>query len=181
MTDLLNNSSDSSSVPSAAAAATVSNPTSTANGEASNSQTSANIVISTAIFNDSVDNRSANKPLLSPIDQKCSNSAIVKTKSMLENLNGIDLEEAAVGQSAQTAEAANSDQKTSFMTRLPWGAIKDKHSNSNSSSIYEVVGVDRKKPGEYLMHLIVLNFIQLSSKKFEQIINGEKRVSYYKK
>jgi hypothetical protein len=186
MPDLLNNSTGSSSTPSssssAAATATTTgtaatnNSTSTANGEPINGQTSSNLVTSsTIVVNNSTENRSANnRSLQSPNDQK---SAIVKTKSMQENLNGIETEEITSGQLIQTGVVTNNDMRSSFMTRLPWGAIKDKYANSNSSSIYEVVGVDRKKPGEYLMHLIVLNFVQLSSKKFEQMINGEKRVS----
>lgn len=36
--------------------------------------------------------------------------------------------------------------------------------------------VEKKKPGEYVMQLVMLNFVQLTSKKFEQIINGDKKV-----
>ena len=32
-----------------------------------------------------------------------------------------------------------------------------------------------QKPGEYVMNLILLQFIQISSKKFEQTINGDRR------
>jgi hypothetical protein len=91
------------------------------------------------------------------------------------------------------------------VTRLPWGAVKEKTVNSNSSprspstplSSMSSSGdkffsnlkpnenqiknneasVENKKPGEYVMHLVMLNFIQLSAKKLEQILNGEKRVS----
>lgn len=34
---------------------------------------------------------------------------------------------------------------------------------------------EKQKPGEYVMHLVMLNFIQQSSKKFDQIISGERR------
>jgi hypothetical protein len=41
-----------------------------------------------------------------------------------------------------------------------------------------LAGLDKKKPGEYLMHLVVFNFVQIGSKKFEQIVNGDKKVSF---
>ena len=34
---------------------------------------------------------------------------------------------------------------------------------------------EKQKPGEYAMHLVMLNFIQQSSKKFEQAVSGERR------
>jgi hypothetical protein len=46
----------------------------------------------------------------------------------------------------------------------------DSTNPSTGSSIAE-----KQKPGEYLMHLVMLNFIQLTSNRFEQVINGEKR------
>ena len=39
----------------------------------------------------------------------------------------------------------------------------------------EPASAERQKPGEYLMQLVMLSFIQLTSKKFEQIVNGDKR------
>ena len=78
-----------------------------------------------------------------------------------------------------------------YATRLPWGVIREKFSNASSllapahfSSSLSVnvsdvpsdfANVDRKRPGEYLMHLLMLNFVNLSSKKLEQIVSGEKR------
>jgi len=35
--------------------------------------------------------------------------------------------------------------------------------------------VEKQKPGEYVMHLLMLSFIQVSSKKFTQAVSGEKR------
>ena len=90
-----------------------------------------------------------------------------------------------------------------YATRLPWGVIRDKFSNmhhhshhhhqqqqqqtsSNSAGLSlnlsdsglgdKFANIEKKKPGEYLMHLLVLNFIQLGSKKLEQIVSGDKRV-----
>jgi hypothetical protein len=61
--------------------------------------------------------------------------------------------------------------------RLPWGAIREKpnpnYSFSSSTSTNQF-NIDNKKPGEYLMHIVVFNFIQLSSKKFDQLVK-EKR------
>ena len=39
----------------------------------------------------------------------------------------------------------------------------------------EPASAETQKPGEYLMQLVMLSFIQLTSKKFEQIVNGDKR------
>ena len=93
-----------------------------------------------------------------------------------------------------------------YATRLPWGVIRDKFSHmhhhshhhhhhqqqqqqqtsSNSAGLSlnlsdsglgdKFANIEKKKPGEYLMHLLVLNFIQLGSKKLEQIVSGDKRV-----
>lgn len=64
--------------------------------------------------------------------------------------------------------------------RLPWGAVKERQSyflnhipsleQHPSDSI-----VEKKKPGEYVMQLVMLNFVQLTSKKFEQVISGDKK------
>jgi len=54
--------------------------------------------------------------------------------------------------------------------RLPWGIVKEKPSDLNTLNI----DLDKCKPGEYLMNLIVLNFIQISSRKLEQIVNNER-------
>lgn len=46
----------------------------------------------------------------------------------------------------------------------------------NESSVpKDFWATDKQKPGEYVMHLVMLNFIQQSSKKFDQIISGERR------
>ena len=79
--------------------------------------------------------------------------------------------------------------------RLPWGATRERlnlfsnmllhstvslnstnNSSQSSSPSNELIPGEKKKPGEYVMHLLMLNFIQTTAKKFEQIINGEKRV-----
>jgi hypothetical protein len=91
------------------------------------------------------------------------------------------------------ANSINEKQTLQNQAYLPWGVLKEKpHMNfkhtpmfSSSNSIYssisslsnKIIDIESKKPGEYLMHLIMFNFIQLSSKKLEQIVN-EKRVIY---
>lgn len=85
----------------------------------------------------------------------------------------------------------NSNSSKSCLTRLPWGAVKEKPNlNAQLAQLVQLIGggalnlnvpdallnMEKKKPGEYLMKLIVFNFAQLGSKKFEQIINGDKRV-----
>ena len=59
---------------------------------------------------------------------------------------------------------------------LPWGAPKDRPNVTTSGDGTRLVDLERKKPGEYLMNLIVFNFIQTSARKLDQITN-EKRVS----
>jgi hypothetical protein len=54
--------------------------------------------------------------------------------------------------------------------RLPWGIVKEKPTNLDTLNI----DLDRCKPGEYLMNLIVLNFIQISSRKLDHIVSNEK-------
>ena len=96
--------------------------------------------------------------------------------------------------SSSLSSASSSVVHANELSRLPWGAFKEKHcyflnhltnldsnlflstssSSSNDSS-------EKKKPGEYVMQLVMLNFVQLTSKKFEQIINGEKKVINIKK
>ena len=83
-----------------------------------------------------------------------------------------------------------------FQTRLPWGTLKEKHnyyfypnpSQQQQQSTHmqhltnlDNVAIERKKPGEYAMHLITLNFIHCCSKKFDSLINGDKRVSKTKR
>ncbi len=80
-----------------------------------------------------------------------------------------------------------------YATRLPWGVIREKVSHASSPStpldstgltinvndtnnVDKFTNIEKKKPGEYLMHLLMLNFIQLGSKKLEQIVSGDKRV-----
>ena len=75
-----------------------------------------------------------------------------------------------------------------FQTRLPWGTLKEKHNyyfypNPNQPTAHtqhltnlDNVAIERKKPGEYAMHLMTLNFIHCCSKKFDTLINGDKRV-----
>jgi hypothetical protein len=64
-------------------------------------------------------------------------------------------------------------------SHLPWGALKERPLAVSSSSLNErLAELEHKKPGEYLMHLIVFNFVQTSSRKLEQITN-EKRVSSF--
>jgi len=101
---------------------------------------------------------------------------------------------------SSTATTENQLEKL-YATRLPWGVIRDKFSHmhhhshhhhhqqqtsSNSAGLSlnlsdsglgdKFANIEKKKPGEYLMHLLVLNFIQLGSKKLEQIVSGDKRV-----
>lgn len=78
------------------------------------------------------------------------------------------------------------------LTRLPWGAVKEKPNiNSQLSQLVQLmaangqttlnsIGMEKKKPGEYLMKLIVFNFAQIGSKKLEQIVNGEKKVKIFR-
>lgn len=101
----------------------------------------------------------------------------------------------------QQQQQQNQNQATDkCLTRLPWGAIKEKPNlgaqltgliqminSGNGASVgssgggvgflnEDIINVEKKKPGEYLMKLIVFNFAQIGSKKLEQIINGDKRV-----
>ena len=99
--------------------------------------------------------------------------------------------------------AGHNESKHHLQTRLPWGALKEKHnyyfypspgpsattqqpqtpvSASGQQQQQQLVnldnvGVDRKKPGEYVMHLMTLNYINICSRKLDQLINGDKRVS----
>lgn len=91
--------------------------------------------------------------------------------------------------SSSLSSASSSLVHTNELARLPWGAFKEKHcyflnhltsldtnllsatSTSTSNDLNE-----KKRPGEYVMQLVMLNFVQLTSKKFDQIINGEKKV-----
>jgi hypothetical protein len=66
-----------------------------------------------------------------------------------------------------TSELSNDDQTI----RLPWGAIKEKN------FYFLNVNCD-KKPGEYIMHLVFHNFVIISSKKIDQILNGDRRVCF---
>ena len=86
----------------------------------------------------------------------------------------------------------NKNDKQVNATRLPWGVVREKqtlnanaNTSSNNSSVNNLsnylANIEMKKPGEYLMHLIVFNFIQLGSKKLEQAVNGDKKVGLIKK
>jgi hypothetical protein len=92
--------------------------------------------------------------------------------------------------SSSLSSASSSIVHTNELARLPWGAFKEKHcyflnhltsldTNLLSTSTNDLN--EKKKPGEYVMQLVMLNFVQLTSKKFDQIINGEKKVIIYKK
>lgn len=97
------------------------------------------------------------------------------------------------GSNAASRAASGANEKM-LQTRLPWGALKEKHnyyfyppSPSQASSTgqqqqlvsnLDNVGVERKKPGEYVMHLMTLNYINICSRKLDQLINGDKRVSW---
>ena len=92
-----------------------------------------------------------------------------------------------------------------YATRLPWGVIREKLSpvaTSTSNQILNVntttaqvndasaslgglnqllinidfANIEKKRPGEYLMNLLMFNFVQVGSKKLEQIVSGDKRV-----
>lgn len=109
-------------------------------------------------------------------------------------------------ETSQTRSSAAAAAADKYLTRLPWGALKEKPnfnqqlatllasiSNENTTAAAaaaaaagaanndELIGgqIERRKPGEYLMKLIVFNFVQIGSKKLEQIINGDKRVGLY--
>jgi len=47
--------------------------------------------------------------------------------------------------------------------------------NDNPTPASRVKPVEKQKPGEYVMHLLMLNFIQVSSKKFSQVVSSEKQ------
>ena len=90
--------------------------------------------------------------------------------------------------SLNTSLIPNKNDKQVNATRLPWGVVREKqtlnanaNTSSNNSSVNnlsnDLANIEMKKPGEYLMHLIVFNFIQLSSKKLEQAVNGDKKVN----
>lgn len=81
-----------------------------------------------------------------------------------------------------------SNQEKYYYAKLPWGVLKQ--TQNLSSSLQHLVKsvpnvkidddffkIEIKKPGEYLMNLIVFKFMQLSSKKINFVIEGEKRVS----
>jgi hypothetical protein len=74
---------------------------------------------------------------------------------------------------------------TNDMNRLPWGVFKEKqcyflnHLNNLDINFLTLTNDSvsgEKKPGEFVMQLVMLNFVQLTSKKFDQIINGDKKV-----
>lgn len=72
-----------------------------------------------------------------------------------------------------------SNQEKLYLTRLPWGAVKEKPNFSNNLlASSDSVHFEKRKPGEYLMNLVVFNFVQIGSKKLEQIVNGDKRVIF---
>lgn len=95
----------------------------------------------------------------------------------------------------QTQNQTQTSQQTTrqaekCLTRLPWGAVKEKPNinaqltqlaqlmaaNTGGPATLNSINMEKKKPGEYLMRLIVFNFAQIGAKKLEQIINGDKRV-----
>lgn len=95
----------------------------------------------------------------------------------------------SVGESQQQQRPAAADK---CLTRLPWGVVKEKPNLSvHVAQLVQTIGaaggvqvpesagllnIEKRKPGEYLMKLIVFNFAQCASKKLEQIVQGEKRV-----
>ena len=79
------------------------------------------------------------------------------------------------------------NQEKCYFAKLPWGVLKQ--TQNLSSSLHHLIKsvpnvnidsdffkIENKKPGEYLMNLIVFKFMQLSSKKINFIMEGEKRV-----
>lgn len=68
----------------------------------------------------------------------------------------------------QQQQFVNTVANNSNLIRLPWGAYKEK--------LISNINID-KKPGEYIMHLLFHNFIVISTKKIEQVLFGDKRVS----
>lgn len=75
-------------------------------------------------------------------------------------------------QSQLAQQSTQSRSSIAYNTRLPWGAIKEKLPTAN---ITELANIERKKPGEYLLNLLILNFIQISSKKIDSLLSVEKR------
>ncbi|RNA38647.1 furry isoform X3, partial [Brachionus plicatilis] len=73
-----------------------------------------------------------------------------------------------------------------YYAKLPWGVLKQTQNlSSNLKNLITSVPnvnidddffkIENKKPGEYLMNLIVFKFMQLGSRKISLIMNGEKR------
>lgn len=105
-----------------------------------------------------------------------------------------------VNGNTNTSGGSGSGNANKYVTRLPWGALKEKPNlngqlinlinviNENGQAMGgqqpllslndELVHIEKKKPGEYLMKLIVFNYVQICSKKLEQILNGDKRVNF---
>ncbi|CAF0877343.1 unnamed protein product [Brachionus calyciflorus] len=118
-----------------------------------------------------------------------SNSANTSTNKDNKKETEKDLPENIQQQLNNSSKSSSSlNQDKFYYTKLPWGVLKETPSLSNnlfnliSSSALSNVNIndeffkiEKKKPGEYLMNLVVFNFIQLSSKKLDQIINGDKR------
>lgn len=76
-----------------------------------------------------------------------------------------------------------------YYAKLPWGVLKQTQNlSSNLQNLITSVPnvnidddffkIENKRPGEYLMNLIVFKFMQLSSKKISLIMNGDKRVCF---
>ena len=104
--------------------------------------------------------------------------------------------------STETTAPTTSTSSTRFerihtTVRLPWGATRERLNLFSNMALHSTVSLnintttnnpplqqeaaitgDKKKPGEYVMHLLMLNFIQATAKKFEQITN-EKRVRHW--
>jgi hypothetical protein len=86
-------------------------------------------------------------------------SATIYNKNLLFNLKNeaINLESSL---SSSTSSSLTVDNLKQFHIKN----AEEQHSLSET-----------QKPGEYVMHLVMLSFIQLASNKFDQIISGDKR------
>jgi hypothetical protein len=68
------------------------------------------------------------------------------------------------------------DYKSNGVVHLPWNMHREKD-KSVTSILPNLSG--NKKPGEYIMNLVFHNFVMISNRKIEQIVNGDRKVTYF--
>lgn len=108
------------------------------------------------------------------------------TQQPVSNTSSLSSGSSLLTNTTTTVTSSNNE-----IIRLPWGAYKERQSyflnhmlvtnlvdvNSNDSTTTSTQStLDKKKPGEYVMQLVMLNFVQLTSKKFDQLVSNDKKV-----